>query len=39
MEGNGAHFVGEVNDREKQSFLGKALALLFPSTGLSHLVL
>jgi glycosyltransferase involved in cell wall biosynthesis len=30
MEGNGAHFVGEVNDREKQSFLGKALALLFP---------
>jgi glycosyltransferase involved in cell wall biosynthesis len=30
IEGNGAHFVGEVNDREKQSFLGKALALLFP---------
>jgi glycosyltransferase involved in cell wall biosynthesis len=30
MEGNGAHFVGEVNDREKPSFLGKALALLFP---------
>src|SRR4029079_16347013 len=30
MEGNGAHFVGEVNDREKQSFLGKARALLFP---------
>jgi len=30
IEGNGAHFVGEVNDRKKQSLLGKALALLFP---------
>ena len=30
IEGNGAHFVGEVNDREKRSFLGKARALLFP---------
>ena len=30
IEGNGASFVGEVNDREKQNLLGKALALLFP---------
>ena len=30
IEGNGAHFVGEVNDRQKQDLLGKALALLFP---------
>ena len=30
IEGNGAHFVGEVNDRQKQSLVGKALALLFP---------
>jgi glycosyltransferase involved in cell wall biosynthesis len=36
IEGNGAHFVGEVNDRQKQDLLGKALALLFPSTGLSR---
>jgi glycosyltransferase involved in cell wall biosynthesis len=30
MRGNGARFVGEVNDLGKQSLLGNALALLFP---------
>jgi glycosyltransferase involved in cell wall biosynthesis len=30
IEGDGAHFVGEVNDLQKQDLLGKALALLFP---------
>jgi hypothetical protein len=30
MKGKGADFVGEVNDREKQSLLGNAVALLFP---------
>ena len=30
VEGDGAHFVGEVNDLQKQDLLGKALALLFP---------
>ena len=30
LEIDGAEFVGEVDDRQKQSFLGGALALLFP---------
>jgi glycosyltransferase involved in cell wall biosynthesis len=30
MKGKGADFVGDVNDREKQSLLGNAVALLFP---------
>ena len=30
MKGKGADFVGEVNDREKQSLPGNAVALLFP---------
>jgi hypothetical protein len=29
-------FIGEVDDRAKQSFLGNATALLFPSTGLNR---
>jgi glycosyltransferase involved in cell wall biosynthesis len=30
LEGDGVEFVGEVNDRQKQAFLGNAAALLFP---------
>jgi glycosyltransferase involved in cell wall biosynthesis len=30
LDGSQVEFVGEVNDREKQDFLGNALALLFP---------
>jgi glycosyltransferase involved in cell wall biosynthesis len=30
LDGNNVRFVGEVNDRQKQAFLGNAAALLFP---------
>jgi glycosyltransferase involved in cell wall biosynthesis len=30
LDGNNLRFVGEVNDRQKQAFLGNAAALLFP---------
>src|SRR5262249_10876804 len=30
LDGPGVEFVGEINEREKQEFLGHALALLFP---------
>jgi glycosyltransferase involved in cell wall biosynthesis len=30
LDGNNVQFVGEVDDRSKSAFLGKALALLFP---------
>jgi glycosyltransferase involved in cell wall biosynthesis len=30
LHGPGVEFVGEINEREKQEFLGQALALLFP---------
>ena len=30
LDGNNVEFVGEVNDRQKQAFLGHAVALLFP---------
>jgi glycosyltransferase involved in cell wall biosynthesis len=30
LHGPGVEFIGEINEREKQSFLGEALALLFP---------
>jgi len=30
MDGGGIEFVGEINEREKQAFLGDAAALLFP---------
>jgi len=30
LHGPGVEFVGEINEREKQAFLGEALALLFP---------
>ena len=37
LEGGGVEFIGEINDREKTQFLGDAQALLFQSTGRSHL--
>jgi len=30
LDGPGVEFVGEINEREKQEFLGQAIALLFP---------
>jgi glycosyltransferase involved in cell wall biosynthesis len=30
LDGYGVEFIGEVNEREKQSFLGNAMGLLFP---------
>jgi glycosyltransferase involved in cell wall biosynthesis len=30
LEGPGVEFIGEINEREKDTFLGEALALLFP---------
>ena len=30
LDGHGVEFIGEVNEREKQSFLGNAMGLLFP---------
>jgi glycosyltransferase involved in cell wall biosynthesis len=30
LDGPGVEFVGEINERDKQAFLGEALALLFP---------
>src|SRR5262245_46655857 len=30
LDGNDVRFIGEVNDRQKQAFLGNATALLFP---------
>jgi glycosyltransferase involved in cell wall biosynthesis len=30
LDGPGVEYIGEINEREKQAFLGEALALLFP---------
>ena len=30
LEGEGVEFIGEINEQQKQAFLGNALALLFP---------
>ena len=35
LDGHDIHFIGEVNDKQKNGFLGNAAALLFPSIGQS----